>query len=66
MLGAEGLAANANYQNQVAANAQQQGIVNGLINTGVGVVNGLTSSPNPQQSGAIVNALSNDDGTRKS
>jgi hypothetical protein len=66
-LGLQGIAANSAYQNDVATNNNQAAITNGLIGTGTGIVNALassnTSAPQPQNSG-IVNALSNDDGTR--
>jgi hypothetical protein len=51
-LGVLGLSANNGYQNAVAENASQAGIVNGLINTGVNGYNALnsgnTSAPTPQ------------------
>ena len=46
-LNAEGIQTNAGYQNAVANNAQQQAIVNGLVNTGAGVVNALAAPGTP-------------------
>jgi signal transduction histidine kinase len=50
-LALEGIGANAAYENSVAQNANQAGIVNGLINTGVNA------------GGGIVNALANTSST---
>lgn len=54
-LALQGISANANYQNDVAANTNQAAITNGLVNTGGNIINALAapSAPQPQNPTAM-------------